>query len=82
MAFYTKFIKDIISACTRWMIGHHTHYRLGKKCYHLKSYIASIRRRKTDLHVWASISAFEEVWLIHNAGGLGGDPNFSCLALK
>ena len=68
-----------------------THYRLGKKCYHLKSYIAGIRRRKTDLYVWAGISAFEEVWLIHNAGRLGGDPNghrkslcpnFSCLALK
>lgn len=42
---------------------------LRKKCYLLRSYVGGVRRGKTALYAWASISAIEEAWLMLYADG-------------
>lgn len=60
-----KFTKDICrymaSGGSSWSLT-----RLKKQYYLLRSYVAGSGRRKINLYGWAAISAFGEVWLVHN----------------
>ena len=66
LALFIKFTNDAFTYkandTSSWPL---TGLRARKECYFLKSYMACVRRRKTDLYGWAGISAFGEVWLTY-----------------